>query len=31
MKKLSFFADTKLEFEQIKKILEENLIKPLFI
>ena len=31
MKKLSFFADTKLALEQIKKKIEENLIKPLFI
>ena len=31
MKKYSFFADTKLEVEQIKKKIEEKLIKPLFI
>ena len=31
MKKCSFFADTKLEVEQIKKKIEEKLIKPLFI
>ena len=30
-KKQSFFADTKLEVEQIKKKIEEKLIKPLFI
>ena len=30
-KKQSFFADTKLEVEQIKKKIKENLIKPLFI
>ena len=30
-KKQSFFADTKLEVEQIKKNKEEKLIKPLFI
>ena len=29
--KQSFFADTKLEVEQIKKKIEEKLIKPLFI
>ena len=27
----SFFAETKLEVEQIKKKIEEKLIKPLFI
>ena len=31
MKKYSFFADTKLEVEQIKKKIEKKLIKPLFI
>ena len=31
MKKQSLFADTKLEVEQIKKKIEEKLIKPLFI
>ena len=30
-KKHSFLAETKLEVEQIKKKIEEKLIKPLFI
>ena len=30
-KKQSFFADIKLEIEQIRKKVEEKLIKPLFI
>ena len=31
MKKHSFFADTKLQVDQIKKKIEENFIKPIFI
>ena len=31
MKKHSFFADTKLQVDQIKKKVEESFIKPLFI
>ena len=31
MKKYPFFAESKLEVEQIKKKIEEKLIKPLFI
>ena len=30
MKKHSFFADTKLQVDQIKKKKEEKFIKPLF-
>ena len=31
MEKHSFFADNKLQVDQIKKKLEEKFIKPLFI
>ena len=31
MKKLSLFADTKLRVDQIKKKIDANFIKPLFI
>ena len=31
MKKHSFFADTKLQVDQIKKKMEEKFIKTLFI
>ena len=31
MKKHSLFADTKLQDDQIKKKIEENFIKPLFL
>ena len=31
MKKHSFFADTKLQVDHVKKKMEENFVKPLFI